>query len=184
MPKLILCGLVVLVLASNFANSPTHANALKTCIAQVAEMDVGAKRAFHAGMYDLIVREAPQFEELAGIYRDYQMALVDKRLRQLQYLLFTNPQQLSADETVSKLTNYDWNELDTARMAKIAPEYKALTERIAALEASNNAHPDWTKLREFVAKGLSANKEFEALRSKLWKGRDAATDQLKSCRGS
>ncbi|NNE21719.1 MAG: hypothetical protein HKN11_03840 [Rhizobiales bacterium] len=160
-----------------------RANALKTCIAQVAEVDASNKRVFHSRMRDLIVREAPQFEELAGMYRDHQLALVDKRLRQLQYLLFTNPQQLSADETVSKLTNYDWNELDTARMAKVAPEYKALTERIAGLEARNNAHPDWPKLREFVAKDLSANTEFEALKAKLWTGRDAASAQLKSCRG-
>jgi len=164
-------------------NGASHANELKTCIAQVAQMDAGNKRAFHTGMRDLIVREAPQFEELAGVYQDHQMALVDQRLRQLQYLLFTNPQQLSVDETVSKLTNYDWNELDTARMAKVAPEYKALTERIAGLEARNNAHPDWPKLRAFVAKDLSANKEFEALKTKLWNGRDAANAHLKSCRG-
>jgi len=183
MPKLIFYRLIVLVLSTNIAIGPVYANALKNCIAQVAEMDVGAKRAFHSGMHDLIILEAPQFEELAGIYRDFQMALVDKRLRQLQYLLFTNPQQLSVDKTVSKLTNYDWNELDTARMAKVAPEYKALTERIAVLEARNNAHPDWPKLRHFVATILSTNEDFEALTTKLKNGHAAANAQLKSCRG-
>lgn len=183
MPKQIIFRLIILVLSTNISASSANANELKTCVAQVAQMDVGAKRAFHTGMHDLIVREAPQFEELAGIYRDYQMALVDKRLRQLQYLLFTNPQQLSVDGNVSKLTNYDWNELDTARMAKVAPEYKALTERIAVLEERNNAHPDWPKLRQFVATALSANKDFEALTTKLSNGHAAANIQLKSCQG-
>ena len=160
-----------------------QANDLKTCIAQAAELDVGNKTAFHNGMRDLIVREAPQFDELAGIYREMQIALAEKRHRQLQYLLFTDPERLVIGETISKLTNYDWDEKDTAIMARVAPDYKALVARIDEIEARNQGHADWPALRAFVAEALSEHAQYKTLMTRLWKGRDAASAHLKSCQG-
>ena len=175
-------------LATAFAiicvNPSAHANNLRNCIGQIVGVDVGNKNTFQAGLRDLIIREAPQYGELATLNWELQAGLVEKRQRELQYLLFTDPERLDVKRTVSKLTNYDWNELDTIRMARVAPEYKALTERLDGLQLRNNNHSDWPELRTYITTTLVENADYSSLLQQLQKGQDLADRWFKDCRGS
>ena len=164
--------------------SQGHASNLKNCIAQVVEVDVGNSKSYETALRDLIVREAPQYDELAGINWELQSGLVEKRQREIQYLLFTDPERLDVKHTVFKLINFDWNELDTFRMARVAPEYKALTARLEDLQLRNNNHSDWQALRTFVTTTLVGNADYKSLLIKLQKGQKFADTLFKDCKGN
>lgn len=152
------------------------------CLAAVAAADLAAKRAYQAGLSDLVLREAPRFAELAGLNRDLQIALAEARQRELRYLLRHAPARLKTDDGLAAFANFDWSAEDGAHLRAEDAEFQALQDRIDALSARSDGHADWPALRALFRDELASSEGFRTLTADFAAAQTRAEARLADCR--
>ena len=156
-------------------------SAFASCVREVGERDLADKTAFQQGLRDLIAITKPEFEELAELQMQLQIAYARARAARLGYLATRDPERVDT-ASLTKFRNFDWSAADDAAMAAQDPGAGELAARIAVLRGENDGHRDWPKLREFMRAELMPDRAFRALMEDFAKTDDALRESLKDCR--
>lgn len=133
-----------------------------------------AQTEYQNGLYDLIAADVPQFDGLAKLSRDLQIAMSIRQHHQIAYLLEKRPAGLVITKGIVQFVNFDWTDEDNAQWLKHDPEAAALVDKIAALAVRSNGNPQWPGLRAYFRERLSGNPQYKALGKKL----DAAVSDV------
>lgn len=153
----------------------------KTCADVVSLHYFEAQTEYQDGLYDLIAADAPQFDGLAKLSRDQQLARRLRQRRQMVFLLEQHPARLVTTKGFVRFVNFDWSDDDNAQWLKHDSEAAALEEKIAALDARSNGHPQWPDLRAYYRERLFDNPQYKALTKKLDAAVKDVTATLASC---
>ncbi len=152
-------------------------SAFAPCVRELAERDLAGKMAFQQGLRDLIAARKPEFEELAELQMQLQIAYARARTARLGFLAARDPQRIDTS-SLTKFRNFDWSAADDAAMAAQDPGAGELVARIAVLRGENDGHCDWPKLRAELMPGPA----FRALMADFANTDDALRESLKDCR--
>lgn len=140
-----------------------------------------AQTEYQNGLYELIAAGAPQFDGLAKLSRDLQIAMSMRQRHRIAYLLEKRPAGLVITKGIVQFVNFDWTGEDNAQWLKHDPEAAALDDKIAALAARSNGNPQWPDLRTYYRERLSGNPRYKALGRKLDAAVSDAAAILASC---
>ncbi len=152
------------------------------CLVEIAAADLAAKRAHQENLRDLIVSQRPEFTALADINRDVQILFAETRFARLEHLLATAPERLDSANGLSSFRNFDWGDEDLKDLLAANPSYRAQLERLEALKAQNNGHPDWPAMREFVRQGFAKEGPFKDLITVFLEHNAVLEETLSDCR--
>ncbi len=156
-------------------------SAFAACVRELAERDLADKTAFQQGLRDLIATTKPEFEELAELQMQLQIAYARAGAARLGFLAAQDPQRIDTS-SLNKFRNFDWSEADDAAIAAQDPGAGEFAARIAVLREENDGHRDWPGLREFMRAELMPGPAFRALLADFAKTDDALRESLKDCR--
>ncbi len=172
---------LVLISALISSANAQSTSTFRDCIASVALMDFTSKKVFQLGLHDLVVREKPEFAELADVNMKLQVALAQSRRMRLGYLLRADPERLTTSRGMVRFTNFEWSKADAAALTQSSVRFEALRAKINRLKLLNQAHPDWPALRKLFADELTQKREYKELLSRMLGERAAATRRLEKC---
>lgn len=116
---------------------------------------LAAGQEWQRGLRDLIVKTRP---DLATLAMEQQLALLDRRQAQFQYLLRTDVRRIHTREGLSSLLNFDWTDAD-----------------------AQQGHRDWPVLRDHVRTVSSTTPDFQALLKRLQERELEIEGRLKEC---
>ena len=177
------CGAALTVAALFSLAPPAQArdSAFAACVRELAQRDLAGYTAFQERLRDLAVAGKPEFEELAELQMQLQIAYARARTARLGFLAAHDPQRVDT-ASLSKFRNFDWSAADDAAMAAQDPGAGEFAARIAVLRGKNDGHRDWPELREFMRAELMPDPAFGALMADFAKTDDALREGLKDCR--
>lgn len=158
------------------------AGAFSDCVEDVVARDLDATVAFQRGLRDLALRDKPEFEALASLNMELQIALFEARALETAYLARRDPARIKTAEGLSAFRNFDWTEQDAAALARESSDYRARRENVARLRASSDGHPDWPALRDHFGKQVRPDPAFEALMARLTESTGALGARARACR--
>jgi len=171
-----------MILALQFsALSPSSAAGFAECVRDATARDFDAKKEYQTALRDLIVRHRPEFESLASLNMELQIAYAQMRKAKFRYLLKHIPARIRTDGGLSKFTNFDWSKEDSERFAGEDAGYRQLEQRKAKLAKANNGHPDWPKLREFFHGELGKRPEYAAMMKRFLARQKEVGDLIAGC---
>jgi hypothetical protein len=177
-------GILLLALVAAVPLAPAasaQGDDFSACIREAAASDLAAKTAFQTGFFDLIAAGRPEFEALASLNRDLQLALAQSRQRRFDYLLLYRREAIRTDSTLSAFRNFDWTERDEAAFRRENEDYRALADRIAELRGRNDDHPDWPELRVFFKEEMTNSPAYRDLLAALQENDKTVAALLESC---
>ena len=158
------------------------AGAFSDCVEDVVARDLDATVAFQRGLRDLALRDKPEFEALASLNMELQIAMFEARALETAYLARRDPARIKTAEGLSAFRNFDWTAEDAAALARESSDYRAQRENVARLRASNDGHPDWPALRTHFGKQVRPDPAFKALMSRLTESTGALGAPARACR--
>jgi hypothetical protein len=142
---------------------------------------LAGKTAFQEGVREIIAARKPEFEGLADLHSEFQIALTRARAARLAFLVEHDPGPIDT-ESLAKFRNFEWSAADDAAFAARHPEGGELAAGIADLRRKNDGHRDWPKLREFMRAELFPSPAFRALMADITKNDRALRKGLRDCR--
>ena len=151
-------------------------------MAEVAARDLDATVAFQRGLRDLVLRDKPEFEALASLNMELQIALFEARALETAYLARRDPARIKTAEGLSAFRNFEWSAQDEAALARESAQYLDLAERIAGLREGNDGHPDWPALRDHFGKQVRPDPAFKALMARPSESGAGFGQALQACR--
>ena len=172
---------IALILFS-LSGPPAHAQSFAECVRDAATRDLGAKTEFQNSLRDLIVRQHPEFAELADLNRDLQVGFAEARRARFEYLLLNDPGRIDTANGLSRFTNFNWTDADTRNFRRANDVYRVLEDRMTELRQRNDGHPDWPELRRHFRTTLNQSSEFMALTARLQANQRAIEARLARCR--
>ena len=157
-------------------------DAFAACVAEVTARDLDATVAFQRGLRDLILRDKPEYEALASLNMELQVAMFEARALETAYLARRDPARIKTTEGLSAFRNFDWTEQDAAALARESSDYRAQRENVARLRASSDGHPDWPALRDHFGMQVRPDPAYKALKARLSDGGAGLGRALQACR--
>jgi len=157
--------------------APTgHAATPAECALVMAGTETEARRAFEAGLAELIAGVAPDQAALAGRVRDLQLLRAQDMFDRIAHLAAERPLAVEAEGGAIAWSAED----DAGYMADTA--HAARTERIARLEGALADDPGRADLQALIRNVVSRLFEFQRLRVDLDAARSAAAAAFAACR--
>jgi hypothetical protein len=151
------------------------------CAERAYAQAADASRGWAHGLRDLIVKTKPSLLSVATLDMERQLALIDRRQAQFQYLVHTDASRVHTGEGLASLRNFDWTEADARTLRQRSPDYAVLERNVLEREGEAQAEQDWSALRGYVRTSLSKTPQFQRLIKRL-EDRELATEHLlKSC---
>ncbi len=126
-----------------------------------------AQLEWQRGLAELVIGKRPDFEAVATAQRDLQVAYLDRRTSQFEYLLADDPSRIVLTKGLSRFTNHTWSDEDTQTLRVADPGYAALEAKVAALRKRNDDQRDWPSFREYFRNTLVKSQEYQALLSEF-----------------
>ncbi len=158
-------------------------DAFAACVAEVTARDLVATVAYQRALRDLVLRDKPEFEALANLNMELQIAMFETRALKTAYLARRDPARIKTAEGLSAFRNFEWPAQDEAALARESADYRDLVERIERLREGNDGHPDWPALRDHFGKQVRPDPAFKALMARLSAGDAGLGQALQACRG-
>jgi hypothetical protein len=163
---------------------PACAETFQECAARAYAQAASASRDWQHDFRDLIVKMRPDLATIATLEMEHQLALINRRQAQFQYLIQTDGRRVRTHEGLSAFRNFDWTEGDARVLRQQNPDYVAMERTVVDLERQGRARRDWPALGDYVRTSLSASPQFQAL-LKRFRDRERGIEQLlKSCQSS
>ena len=106
-----------------------------------------AQRYWQQELAEFLTRHQPDLKDLIALNRDLQLAMIEKRSLEFQYLLKAHPERIVTDHDMSRFANFDWDDHDAEALREVNPEFAHVEERIKDLREHNDGHPQWPALR-------------------------------------
>ena len=137
-----------------------------------------AQERWQRDLAELVKRANPNFEEIAFIQRDLQLAYVEQGNVRFRYLLDHDFHRIILINGVSQFSNFGWTDADSKALSVSAPTYVQLQKRIEVLKKKNDEESDWPKFREWFRDELSKSGDYKTLLSNFQAEQKAVEDLL------
>ena len=172
-----------LPLAAFVACGPNTDGDVRRCLAAVYTGYADAQRTWQRSLRDAVVSARVEFNDLAELSADLQLALIDRGEARFRYLVDQARDRLQLDGGLSEFVNVGlgWSDEDNVALMANDPDYRALEERINRLRADNDARPDWPTLRTYFRTELSASEPYTDALERLTSSTAEWEDLLDSC---
>lgn len=157
-------------------------DAFAACVAEVTARDLGSKVAFQRGLRDLVLRGKPEFEALASLNTELQIAMFQAHAAKTAYLARGDPARIATAKGLSAFRNFDWSAQDETAFARESAEYRDLVQRIARLRDKNDGHPDWPALRDHMRAEVMGAPAFADLIARLSASDAGLGRAIQACR--
>ena len=160
---------------------PARAGAFPECAERAYAQAVSASQEWQHGLRDVLVKVRPDLATLATLEMEHQLALIDRRHAQFQYLLRTNVGRVNTREGLGTFRNFDWTEADARIPRQQSSSYAAIERKVAELERQGQPQRDWSAMRDYVRTSLSASPQFQDLLKRLQERERRIEQILTSC---
>jgi hypothetical protein len=161
---------------------PVRAGAVQECAERAYAQAVSASQEWQHGLRDVLVKVRPDLATLATLEMEHQLALIDRRHAQFQYLLRTNVGRVDTREGLGTFRNFDWAEADARILRQQSSSYVAIERKVVELERQTQAQRDWPAMRDYVRTSLSASPQFQDSLKRLQERERRIEQLLTSCR--
>ena len=142
---------------------PAGAETFPDCAERAYAEAASASQEWQRGLRDLIVKMRPDLATLATLEMERQLALIDRRQAQFEYLIRTDVRRVRTSEGLASFRNFDWSEADALVLRQQSPSYAAIERKVGELERQGEARRDWPALRDYVRTSLSSSPQFQDL---------------------
>lgn len=137
-----------------------------------------AQEGWQRGLVELVMQISPNFQEIATVQRDLQLAYIEQNTVRFRYLLEHDSNRIILTNGVSQFVNFEWSDKDTKALIESNPKYVQLQKQIVELEKKNNQELDWPKFRTWFRDALSKSGDYKTLLSDLQTKRKEVEDTL------
>lgn len=135
----------------------THEHLLKA-----RNVYTGAQRHWQQELAQFLTRHQPDLQDLIALNRDLQLAMIERRSLEFQYLLKVHPERIVTDQGIARFANFDWSDQDAEELRRVNPAFAQIEERIKDLRQRNDSHPNWPALRE-AYQSLAKDPEYQVI---------------------
>ena len=122
-----------------------------------------AQKEWQRGVAELVARTHPEFAAVASAQRNLQLAYIEARTAQFEYLLEHDPSRIVLTHGLSSFTNFEWSEDDSKALIEADPSYAALERKVSELRRKNDQQSDWPTFRKFFRYELVKSNEYQLL---------------------
>ena len=161
--------------------APARGGTFPECAERAYAQAVSASQEWQHGLRDVLVKVRPDLATLATLEMERQLALIDRRQAEFQYLLGTDVRRVHTGEGLAAFRNFDWTEADARVLRQQSSSYVAIERKVAELERQGQGRGDWPALRDFVRTSLTASPQFQDLLKRLQKRERGIEELLKVC---
>ena len=84
----------------------------------------------------------PELEEVAGLQRDQQFAVIEMRNMKFEYLLKFDPERIEYGEGLSRFANFEWTEADSEALRASNPYFAKMEQWEETTSKRLSEHPD------------------------------------------
>ena len=151
------CLLVLFMLLCTLATL-SHATDLQRA-RMTMDRYLAAQTSWQDNLAALLIKDKPEFTEIANAQRDHQHALISLKNARFNYLTNVDPQRLDTGE-LGRFTNFTWSETDTAAAKARTPGYSAHEEEVARTRSLNDRQPNWESFRNYFQTEFSRSEAF------------------------
>lgn len=152
------------------------------CAARAATANQETFTRFQRRLRDLIADSKPEFEPLATLSMELQIAYAELRNAKIGYLLRHDPARVITGQGMGKFANFDWVADDDTAFADESPGNRRLADRVATLSARNNADPHWPQMRKFFRDTLAKDEKYKTLISDFMAENQVIEKLIAGCR--
>lgn len=163
---------------------PARAGTFPECAERAYAQAASASREWQHGLRDFLVKLRPDLATLATLEMEHQLALIDRRQAQFQYLLRTDVRRVHTREGLASFRNFDWTEADARVLRQQSSNYVAIERKVVELERQGQARRDWPALHDYVRTSLSASPQFQDLLKRLQERERGIEQLLNGCQSS
>ena len=158
--------------------TPAGADDLTEAARTVRATYTASQIEWQRGLAELVIRMRPDFEDVATLQRDLQLAYVELGTARFESLLEEDPSRIVLTGGLSAFANFRWSEEDTEILMADDASYAALEKKVAALRKRNDDHPSWPSFREYFRNSLSKTREYQALLGRFMEKQKAVVELL------
>lgn len=97
---------------------------------------------------EMLLKEAPDLEELIVINRDLQTTMYEMKREKYLYLINHYPGRIDPDKEL----NFEWTDEDENNLTQSSKNYASLKKKKFELKTKNQGHPMWPALRKIFKK--------------------------------
>ena len=169
---------IILVVFFAISSLSASADSFHDIAIQARARYAAAQESWQRGLAKLVTRTDTNFQEIATIQRDLQLAYIEQSTARFRYLLEHDYQRIILTNGVSQFANFEWSDKDTKALAESDPKYVQLQKRILELKMKNDKEPDWPKFRVWFRDKLSKSGDYKTLFSDFQAQQKAVEDLL------
>ena len=151
------------------------------CVTRVYAEDMKAKHVWHHSLRDLITQARPDLATLATLDMDQQLALMDRRQAQFNYLVQVDPKRIHTREGLSSFRNFDWAQTDALILRQRSLSYVVIERRVADLARLTQGHPNRPALQDYFQSVLSVSPQFQGMVQRLGERESDVEGLLQGC---
>jgi len=106
-----------------------------------------AERQYQEESADFLAARQTDLKELIFLNRNLQLALIERRSLEFQYLLVEHPERIVTNRRISRFANYDWTDEDAQALRRTNPAYVAAIDHLKDLKERSDRDSRWPALR-------------------------------------
>ena len=91
---------------------PARAETVSECAARAYAEAISASREWQHALRDMVAKVRPDLAPVATLEMEQQLAQIDRRQAQFQYLLHTDVSRIHTGEGLVRFRNFGWTEAD------------------------------------------------------------------------
>jgi hypothetical protein len=172
---------IVIVCLVPLLRASGSADRVRECTERAYAQDVAAKQDWHRGVRELVAQARPDLATVATLQMEQQLALVNRRQAEFNYLIGANPKRIRTGEGLATFRNFDWTESDALVLRRQSQSYATLANRIADLESQTKSRSDWPALQEYSRTILAGSPQFQRLLETLQVRESGIERLLRTC---
>ena len=161
-----------------------QADTFPECANRAYTQGASSSQQWQHGLRDLVVKARPDLATLSTLEMEHQLALIDRRHAQFEYLLRADGRRIRTREGLSPFRNFEWTEADARLLRQQSSSYAATDRKVVELERQAQERHDWPALHDYVRTSLSGSPQFQDLLKQLQEREAGIARLLKDCQPS
>ena len=134
----------------------------ESCLLSKYERYAAAQKSWQKDLTELIILNNTELKEVADLYLNDQLLLIQKSVMAVAMLLDLSPEKLKSDQKVNRWLQLEGS--DDNELAKQSVAYNQVLEKSKA-NKNRKPHKNGDKLREIVRTKIVPSKDFKVLYS-------------------
>ncbi|MEM1048391.1 MAG: hypothetical protein AAGL24_19730 [Pseudomonadota bacterium] len=163
-------------------HATTPMERFQACLKGVVDSRQTAFVAFQSALHDLLIRDNPEFAEVAAVNRDMQVTLNALRSIRLSFMIETDPERFRDLDGLSAFMNLHMDEAAERTLESRNADYRDLLAERARHKERTSAQTNWDAVRSRFRAMTAEDPDYAAAVEQHQTAYGAAEERLSDCR--